>query len=154
MVKKYLHTYNEHQFEFKTQNSTDMCIFTLKSVIKYYTKQKSSVYTCCSIDATKAFDRVSHWVLFSTLIKAKHPIAHCQSYCILVSNTVYMCSKWREISSTYFNLSNGVRQGEVLSPKLFAMYMYVDELSLDRAICKSRCYIGDQCMNHVMYVRR
>ena len=29
--------------------------------------------------------------------------------------------------------------------------IYVDDLSLDPAICKSGCYIDDQCMNHVMY---
>ena len=34
----------------------------------------------------------------------------------------------------YFNVSNGVH-----------------DLSLDLAMCKSGCYIDDQCMNHVMY---
>ena len=29
--------------------------------------------------------------------------------------------------------------------------IYIDDLSLDLAICKSGCYIDDQCMNHVMY---
>ena len=28
-----------------SQHATDMCIFTVKSVIKYYTKQNSSVFT-------------------------------------------------------------------------------------------------------------
>ena len=56
-----------------------------------------------------------------------------------------MCIMWGKISSTYFNVSNGVRQGGVLSPKVFAIY--VDDLSLDLAICKSGCYIDDQCMN-------
>ena len=63
MLEQYLHTH-DHQFGFKKQLSTDMCIFTVKSVIKYYTEQKSSVYTCF-LDAAKAFDRVSHWTLFS-----------------------------------------------------------------------------------------
>ena len=36
IIGKYLDTHN-HQFDFKKQRSTDMCIFTLKSVIKYYT---------------------------------------------------------------------------------------------------------------------
>ena len=58
MLEQYLHTHDQ-QFGFKKQHSTDMCIFTVKSVIKYYTKQKSSVYTCF-LNAAKAFDRVSH----------------------------------------------------------------------------------------------
>ena len=45
MLEEYLQTH-DHQFGFKKQHSTYMCIFTVKSVIKYYTKQKSSVYTC------------------------------------------------------------------------------------------------------------
>ena len=60
-----------------------------------------------------------------------------------------MCIKWGKISSTYFNVSNGVRGGGVLSPKIFAIY--VDDGSLDLAMCKSECYIDDQCMSHVMY---
>ena len=61
-----------------------------------------------------------------------------------------MCIKWGKNSSTYFNVSNGLRQGGVLSPKLFAIF--VDDLPQDLAMCKSGCYIDDQCMNHVMYV--
>ena len=60
-----------------------------------------------------------------------------------------MCIKWGKNSSTYFNVSNGVRQGGVLSPKMFDIY--IDDLSLDLAMCKSGCCIDDQCMNHVMY---
>ena len=44
MLEQYLHTH-DHQFGSKTQHSMDMCIFTMKSVIKYYTKQITSVYT-------------------------------------------------------------------------------------------------------------
>ena len=40
----------------KKQHSTDMCIFKLKSVIKYYTRQSTPVFSCL-LDAAKAFDR-------------------------------------------------------------------------------------------------
>ena len=59
------------------------------------------------------------------------------------------CVKWGKVNSAYFNVSNGVRQGGILSPKLFALY--VDDLSHELTLCKSECYIDDQCMNHVMY---
>ena len=60
-----------------------------------------------------------------------------------------MCIKWGKFNSMYFKVSNGVRQGGVLSPKLFAIY--IDDLSQDLATCKSGGYINEQCMNHVMY---
>ena len=72
MLEMYLVT-DDHQFGFKSQHATDMCIFTVKSVIKYYTKQNSSVFTCF-LDAAKAFDRVSHWTLFSKLIQRNIPL--------------------------------------------------------------------------------
>ena len=122
-----------------------MCIFTVKSVLKYYTKQKCSVYTCF-LDAAKAFDRVSHWTLFSKLIKQNIPLVIVRIIAFWYEAQP-MCIKWGKISSAYFNVSNGVRQGWVLSPKLFAIY--VD--ALDLTMCKSGCYIDDQCINHVMY---
>ena len=30
-------------------------------------------------------------------------------------------------------------------------HTYIDDLSQDLAMCKSGCYINEQCMNHVMY---
>ena len=65
MLEEYLQTHN-HQFGLKKKNSTDMCIFTVKSVVKYYTKQKSSFFYTCFLDAAKAFHRVNHWTLFSS----------------------------------------------------------------------------------------
>ena len=61
-----------------------------------------------------------------------------------------MCVKWGKVNSAYFNVSNGVRQGGILSPKLFAIY--VDDLSHELTLCKSVCYIDDQCRKR--YVHR
>ena len=146
MLEKYLHTHDQ-QFGFKSQHATDMCIFTVKSVIKYYTKQNSTAFTCF-LDAAKAFDRVSHWTLFSKMIKRNVPLVIVRIIAFWYQ-TQTMCVKWGKVDSEYFNVSNGVRQGGILSPKLFAIY--VDDLSHELTLCKSGCYIDDQCMNHVMY---
>ena len=50
-----------------------MCIFTLNSAIKYYTRQNTPVFLCF-LDASKAFDRVDHWKLFHKLIIRKVPL--------------------------------------------------------------------------------
>ena len=49
--------------------------------------------------------------------------------------------KWDNVDSVYFNVSIGVLQGRVLSPKLFAIYMYVADLSYELTLCKSGCAI-------------
>ena len=121
-----------------------MCIFTVKSVIKYYTKQNSTVFTCF-LDAAKAFDRVSPLTLFSKMIKRNVPLFIVRIIAFWYQ-TQTMCVKWGKVNSAYFNVSNAVRQG---APKLFAIY--VDDLSHELTLCKSGCYIDDQCMNHVMY---
>ena len=48
-----------------------------------------------------------------------------------------------------FSIYNGVRQGGILSPKLFLVY--IDDLSDKFVKCKVGCYIDNLCMNHVMY---
>ena len=47
------------------------------------------------------------------------------------------------------HISISVRQGRILSPKLFSVY--IDDLSDKLVMCKVGCYIDNQCMNHVMY---
>ena len=71
------HLYTEcNQFGFKTKHGTDMCVFTLKQVIEYYMLQGSPVYVCF-LDASKAFDRINHWTLFSKLIDRNVNLIHC-----------------------------------------------------------------------------
>ena len=43
---------SDYQFGFKREHGTDLCIFTVKSVIKYYNLHNSPVYTCF-LDASK-----------------------------------------------------------------------------------------------------
>ena len=60
-----------------------------------------------------------------------------------------MCIKRGQATSDFFTISNGVRQGGILSPRLFAVY--VDDLSKQLIEAKSGCFIEHQCINHVMY---
>ena len=66
MLEQYLQTHN-HLFGFKSQQATDICIFKVKRVIKYCTKQNSTVFKCF-LDAAKAFDRVSHCTIFNLVL--------------------------------------------------------------------------------------
>ena len=63
ILEDYLVTHDQ-QFDFKRKHSTYLCIFTVKSVTKYYTQENSPVFTCF-LDASKAFDKINHYTLFS-----------------------------------------------------------------------------------------
>ena len=71
-LESFLHSSN-YQFDFKANHSTDLCIYTLKEVIDFYKSQSTSIYVCF-MDASKAFDRVNHWLLFKKLIDRGMPL--------------------------------------------------------------------------------
>ena len=58
--------------------------------------------------------------------------------------------RWGCQLSQYFGVSNGVRQGGILSPYLFAVY--IDQLSKDLNRVPAGCYIGNTLVNHICSV--
>ena len=116
-------------------------------MIKYYTKENSPVYTCF-LDASKAFDKINHYILFRKLLDRKTPIVLVRILLFWYTNQT-MCMKWGSCISRYFYVSNGVRQGGILSPKLYSVY--VDDLSEYLVKSQIGCHIDSLCVNHVMY---
>ena len=57
--------------------------------------------------------------------------------------------RWSRILSEGFQVSNGVRQGGILSPYLFIVY--IDDLSAALTKCRTGCCIDDMNINHLMY---
>ena len=57
--------------------------------------------------------------------------------------------RWGNAISEPFSISNGVRQGGILSPHLFNVYM--DDLSKDLNACCVSCSNGSALYNHLMY---
>ncbi len=131
-------TTSGYQFGFKKGCSTIMCATLLSETIEYYVSNNSSVYVLL-IDASKAFDRISHVTLFNVLYK--------KQLCPLVLRLLYnmytnssMQVRWRDALSNPFDLNNGVKQGGVLSPILFTMY--IDGLIDKLQHSGYGCYIG------------
>jgi len=57
--------------------------------------------------------------------------------------------KWGKHFSELFHVSNEVRQGAVLSPYLFAVYL--DDFSNELNNIKAGCYIGEVLLNHLIF---
>jgi hypothetical protein len=128
------------QHGFSDGTSTNTCTFMVKETINYYISSPNTVCYGAMIDASKAFDRVNYCSLFKELIKRKLPYPVLRILLDIYKNQV-MGVKWNNTTSDYFSVSNGVRQGGVLSPILFCIY--IDEML---EILKSKrigCNIGN-----------
>jgi len=100
---------------------------------------------CVSLDASKAFDKVLHSGLMTKLINKDVPVVLFR----LLYNWYKRlnCSVlWNNVLGDVFPVSYNVRQGGLLSPILFSVY--VDDLQLDYGI-----YI-DNFLQAVSYMQR
>ena len=137
----------DNQFAYKSHHSTDMALFLLKQTLEYY-RSKSSPVFICTMDLSKAFDRVCHKTLFEILSKRNVP-----PYIIDILKNWYTTQKfrvaWGNAFSSPFQTGCGIRQGSVLSALLFAVY--VDDLSAKYLDNEVGCSIGDKRINHILY---
>ena len=135
-----------NQFGFKAGHSTDQCTFLLKQTASYFVTHGSSVHAVF-LDASKSFDRVLHMDLFEKQIQRKVPMCFVRLLKHWYKEQKRQI-KWGKHFSEPFHVSNGVRQGVVLSPYLFAVYL--NDLSQESKSIRAGCYIGEVLLNHLM----
>ena len=100
------------------------------------------VVTCmhaCLLDASSAFDRVHYGKLFDVLMKRNMPAVFIR---LLLDSYLNqrICAAWGACKSDFFQATNGVKQGSIISPILFTVY--VDELIARLQASGLGCNIG------------
>ena len=135
------------QFGFKRFHSTTQCTFALEEIIDHYVSRNSSVY-CVLLDASKAFDRVHYVKLFSLLVNR----GLCPMLCLLLIamySEQHLLVRWNNVFSPSMRCRNGVKQGGVLSPTLFCIYM--DELLKRLCDAGIGCHFGSMFAGALCY---
>jgi len=103
---------------------------------------------CTFLDASKAFNRVSHCKLFRLLFSRQVPALIVR---VLINFYVgnFVRVQWCRIASDYFLACNGVKQGGVLSPILFCLY--IDGLLVALSTAGVGCFMGSNFVDALAY---
>ena len=98
-----------------------MCTLMVKETISYYVTNGSTVNVLL-LDASKAFNKVNYCLLFQKLIdKGMCPLIVRLLLHMYTNKKLQV--RWNDVMSNRFNVKNGVRQGGIMSPLLFGVYM-------------------------------
>jgi hypothetical protein len=140
-------TTSENQFGFKKSVGCSQCIYTVRSVVDLYVNNGSTV-NLCALDVSKAFDKTNHYGIYLRLMEVSIPF---ELLIVLENwfNKCFTCVQWGSVYSRWFKLRCGVRQGGVLSPYLFALYIdvVIDKVKQQRI----GCCIGSFCLSILLY---
>ena len=123
-------------------------IFTLQALVQKYLSKKGGRFYIFYVDMSKAFDRISHSCLFYRLItEGIHGIflyVLTNMYEKLKSSVQVECG-----FTSYFDCKTGTRQGCMLSPFIFSIYLN----ELINSLNKTRIYLSETypCVNILLY---
>lgn len=113
---------SECQAGFRKGYSTIDQIFNLNALIQKTLARKGRKLYVAFVDFKKAFDSVRHGKLFECLIKTGVKGRFLEALRAMYSSLI-SCVRVNDVYSDFFECPVGVRQGCVLSPTLFSMFI-------------------------------
>ena len=113
---------NENQAGFRKSYSTLEHIFLLSNTIGILVKKCNKKLYCAFIDYKKAFDTVWRSALWYKMLK-EGITGKLHTLVVNMYRNIKSCVSFNGNVSEYFFSFNGVRQGENLSPFLFALFI-------------------------------
>ena len=131
------------QFGFKKGVGTSDALFTFRNAVNFLNGNGSTV-SIALLDISKAFDKISHYMLYLKLLRRNVPRSFIDILCCWYKKCL-VSVRWNNVFSPAFQLHAGVRQGGVLSPMLFAVYIddIISELSIrGLGFSLHGCFIG------------
>ena len=135
-----------NQFGFRPGRGTAMACSFLNDLLQYCQFNESPVFLC-SLDAEKCFDTIWHDGLFYKLIDVL-PSSHW-----LYLYRLYKCMecvvRWDGVHSKSFGVYRGTKQGSILSPTLFNIF--IDDLLKQLSQCNAGIRIDNDLFNSFAY---
>ena len=135
-LSKWVETHNiilDNQNGFRKQHSTVDQIMSLTIIIETRKRNKLSTY-CAFIDFKKAYDYVDRKILWERLQRFGVSGRMLSAVKSLYSN-ITACVKINGMCTDWFTVRTGLRQGCLLSPILFNLF--IDDLAVQlQAVCK------------------
>jgi hypothetical protein len=126
------------QMGYKANSSTAQCTYMVNEVINHFLREGTNPILI-ALDMSMAFDKCRFDVLFKRAAE-RLPRVVVRAL-IFVYKEQFAWVRWGNAKSTIFGIANGTRQGSVLSPALFSLY--VQEL-LDRLKALGvGCHVGE-----------
>ena len=111
---------NDFQFAYQAGCSTTMCTWAVLETVDLYLKNGSDVFSF-AMDMAAAFDLTLHSLLFKKMIKAGFPAIFIRLFIYIYVNQMANV-RWNGEISSAFKMTNGCRQGAVLSAIAYCFY--------------------------------
>ena len=123
-------------------------MFVIRTLFEKYVKKEKKPLYICFVDFRKAFDQVWHTGLYYKLLKYNirgnffHLIEN-------MYNNSRACIKTKGGLTESFKVTAGVKQGEILSPNLFNLY--INDLPSELPVDRDTPYLGIHDVRCLMY---